>query len=191
ECCADAAQRDRVRAKDRAWSALFDAAAAIRACAFARLSGASSERLEPLRTAALAALGVASAAPKFARMALERHWTGVAAGEAARDAAADPAANASALRLLCIRAELATERVTPAEDAGRRREYQLRRLVDARNLGVDTAPENLEDLAVEWLTIGPVDPVQEAPLRARFEQCRMAIAPCGPRRAPAGRNPRP
>ncbi|MCC7462984.1 MAG: DUF349 domain-containing protein, partial [Gammaproteobacteria bacterium] len=69
ECCADAAQRDRVRAKDRAWSALFDAAAAIRACAFARLSGASSERLEPLRTAALAALGVASAAPKFARMA--------------------------------------------------------------------------------------------------------------------------
>ena len=157
---------------DRAWSALFDAAGAIRTYSFAQLSGEPEERLEALRAAAASAVAGTGTAPKYARTALEKRWAKLAAGEAA----ADPTANAVALRLLCIRAELAAERATPPEDIDRRREYQLRRLVESRNLGADTAPEKLDGLAVEWLSIGAVDPTLEPPLRARFEQCRSALS---------------
>lgn len=172
EHCAEAAQRERARAVDRAWSALFDAAGAVRTYSFAQLRGEPDAHLETLRAAAATAVAGTGTAPKYARTALEKRWAKVTAGETA----ADPAANAVALRLLCIRAELATERATPPEDIDRRREYQLRRLVESRNLGADTAPEKLDDLAVEWLSIGAVDPTLEPPLRARFEQCRSALS---------------
>ena len=183
ERCREAAQQDRGRAAARTATALFDAAAAIRACAFARLAGAAAEQLETLDAAVTAALGEIAAAPKPARTTLEKCRAKLNASgpavPAAADAAADATANAATLRLLCIRAELATERATPPEDAERRREYQLRRLVDSRNLGVDTAPENVDDLVVEWLGVGAVDPALEAPLRARFEQCRAAARRSG------------
>lgn len=170
ERCGEAARRERERAAGRAWEALFGAAAAIRAFAWARSAGEPAERVEALRSAACAALGGLGAAPKFARTTLEKRWAKVEAGEEAADATA----NAAALRLLCIRAELATGRATPPEDAERRREFQLRRLVESRNLGADTAPEDVAALTVEWLTVGAVDPALEAPLRARFEHSRAA-----------------
>jgi hypothetical protein len=182
--CREAAEQDRGRAAARSAAALFDAAAAIRAYGFARLAGAAAEQLETLSVAVTAALGEITAAPKPARTTLEKCWAKLNAGApaaapTAADAAADAAANAATLRLLCIRAELATERATPPEDVERRREYQLRRLVDSRNLGVDTAPENVDALVVEWLGVGAVDPALEAPLRARFEQCRAAARRSG------------
>lgn len=180
--CREVAQQDRTRAVNRAWSALFDAAAAIRAYAFAQLEGAAEERLEAQRAAVTAALAGIAAAPKPARTALEKCWARLgaagpaapAADDTAADATANATNNAATLRLLCIRAELATERATPPEDTERRREHQLRRLVESRNLGADTAPENVDDLAIEWLGVGATDPALEAPLRARFEQSRAA-----------------
>jgi hypothetical protein len=166
--CSEAVLQDRTRAAERAWSALFATAGAIRNYAWAQARGEPDDRLEALRAAATTAVANLGVAPKFARTTLEKRWATVAAGEPP----SDPAANESALRLLCIRAELATDRATPPEDEERRREYRLRRLVESRTLGADAAPEELNDLALEWLVVGPVAPEVEAALRARFEQCR-------------------
>jgi hypothetical protein len=170
ERCAAAGRREHTRAVSRAWSALFDAVAAMRAYAWARSAGEAGDRLEMLRVGVESAVAQLAAAPKFARTTLEKRWAKIASGEFADDVAA----NETALRLLCIRAELATERDTPPEDRERRREYQMRRLVESRSLGAGTAPASLDELALEWLVVGAVAPEVEAPLRQRFEQCRAA-----------------
>jgi hypothetical protein len=169
EHCSEAVLQDRARAANRLWSALFEAAGAIRAYAWARAADEPDDRLEVLRAAAETALANLGAAPRFARTTLEKRWAQVAAGEPSPP---DPAANEAALRLLCVRAELVTERATPPEDQERRRAYQLRRLVESRNLGADAALASLDELALEWLIVGPVAPATEAALRTRFEQCR-------------------
>ena len=76
--------------------------------------------------------------------------------------------------MICIRAELATDSDTPAEDQERRREYQMQRLLQSRNLGADAEPVNFEDLALEWFSVGAIDPAAEDALRQRFERCREA-----------------
>jgi hypothetical protein len=84
----------------------------------------------------------------------------------------DLVANEAALRLLCIRAELVTDRETPPEDLPLRREYQMQRLVAAMGRGERATPADLETLALEWLSVGPVETTVHDALLARFERCR-------------------
>ena len=85
-------------------------------------------------------------------------------------------ANEATLRMICIRAELATDSATPEADQERRREYQMQRLLQSRNLGADAEPVNLDDLALEWFSVGAIEPSAENALRQRFERCREAAA---------------
>ena len=163
--CVDAIRHERAAAVRRAATALFDAASAIRAYALAQLR---SDGVDTARLAATAAVAALAGAPKAVRTVLEQQFSKVAAG----DFAGDLSANESQLRLLCVRAELATDITTPESDLGLRRDYQMRRLLDSKGLGADIALADLDELALEWFAVGPVDPSVDAALRVRFDRCR-------------------
>jgi hypothetical protein len=167
EHCAQRRDQDRAQASQRTTDGLFDAAAAVRAYAVLRADGATEEALALQGDVVVVALAGLESAPRAARLGLEKHWSKVTATAAPFDLAA----NALALRLLCVRAEIAAGRETPDEDQGLRREHQLKRLLASRNLGADTGPEDNAALLLEWLLTGPVAPELELALRARFLRC--------------------
>jgi hypothetical protein len=171
--CAQLRDQDRARAAQRAANGLFDAAAAVRAYAQSRTDGAAEEVLAAQRDVVAVALAGLASAPRAARLGLERHWSKLAATAAP----VDLAANALALRLLCVRAEIATGRETPDEDQGLRREHQLRQLVASRTLGAGAGPEDLAALTLEWLLTGPLASEVELALRARFLRCAVKSMP--------------
>jgi hypothetical protein len=72
-----------------------------------------------------------------------------------------------------VRAEIVTERATPAADLTLRREYQMKRLVQGMGQG-DMEPEGLDQLAFEWLGVGPVADGVYPPLLERFRSCRSS-----------------
>jgi hypothetical protein len=171
--CADLREQDRAQATLRTAKGLFDAAAAVRAYAMARATAVAEEALAAQRDVIATALAGLESAPRAARLGLERHWSKVAT----TGVPFDLVANALALRLLCVRAEIATGRDTPDEDQGLRREHQLRRLVASRNLGNGAGTEDLAALTLEWLVTGPLAPEDELALRARFMRCTVNAMP--------------
>ncbi len=168
--CQDALQADRERAQHSAWATLLTVAGDIRAYGHARGNGADEAALAARAADIAALLDTLQSAPKSAKTTLARHWLQVQSNADAGSCESHEAR----LRLLCIRAELASDMETPAEDVEKRREYQMQRLLQSRNLGADFEPVSLEDLTLEWLTVGAVDPAVEAGLRERFERCKMA-----------------
>jgi hypothetical protein len=166
--CAQALRRGREEAARRGWTDLFAAAAQVRAYALAIATGRSADDCEALQASAKAAVAELAHAPKGTRALLEQQMDRAAAVAAG----ADLAANESALRLLCIRAELLTDTATPEEDLPLRRDYQMQRLVASMGRGERTTPADLDDLAREWLAVGPVQPAVHDALFTRFERCR-------------------
>jgi hypothetical protein len=161
-------RREREAAARRGWSDLYAAAAQVRAYALASAEGASADECEALRSSATAAVAGLAHAPKGTRAILEQQLGAIAAGTISTDLAA----NEAALRLLCIRAELIADLETPPEDLERRRDYQMQRLVAAMGKGERPTPADLDDLAREWLAVGPVATTVHDALFARFERCR-------------------
>jgi hypothetical protein len=170
ERCEEALRRGRAAAARRSWSEALAAAARIRAQALAVVQGRPAEEIEALRAAAEASVAGLEHAPKATRAALEVQLAKVAAGEVS----ADTAANEAALRLLCVRAELFAGVPTPPEDQERRREYQMQRLVAAMGQGERPGPGDLDELALAWIAVGPVESAAADALLARFERCREA-----------------
>jgi hypothetical protein len=164
ERCRDALQQQRAEATRRGWDTAFAASAQVRAYALAKIRQAVPDELDALRAAAEMAVAGLTTAPAAARAALERELAGAAAGTASTNLAAHEAA----LRMLCIRAELLAGLPTPDEDLDLRREYQMQRLVQSMGRGERFSPDNLDDLALEWIGVGPVDPVVHDALFARF-----------------------
>jgi len=168
--CAEAVHRHRAAAARRGWTDGFAAAAQVRAYALATVQGQSPAECEALRASAASVIAALAHAPKAVRNVLEQRIAAVAAGAVS----ANLAANEAALRLLCIRAELASGTATPPEDVELRREYQMRRLVESMGRGERVTPAALDDLALEWIAVGPVEPAVHDGLLARFERCRNA-----------------
>jgi hypothetical protein len=127
---------------------------------------ASSER-DALKTAAETFIAGIAHWPKGSAPALKAAWA-----KAEIASSANTAANESALRLLCVRAEIATERATPDEDQALRRSYQLERLVQVMGRREEAAVNDWESLALEWAGVGPVSPQDYESLLARFRLCR-------------------
>ena len=168
--CAEAVRRQRATAARRGWTDGFAAAAQVRAYALATVQGRSSTECEALRASAASAIADLAHAPRTMRGILEQRLAAVAAGTVNPDVAA----NEAALRLLCIRAELIAGAPTPPEELELRREYQMRRLVESMGRGEHITPAALDDLALEWIAIGPVESAIHDALLARFERCRTA-----------------
>jgi hypothetical protein len=167
ERCDEALRRQRNEAVRQSWTGLFSTAAAVRAYALGVAQGLPDTDCAALH--ATAAAGVAGTAParRAAREVLEQQLAGAAAGAVS----VDPQANGTALRLLCVRAELLAGLESPPADLELRREHQMRRLVAAMGQGVRASSSEMEDLALEWLAIGPVDPAVHDALLARFQRC--------------------
>jgi len=161
---AHAMRRHREEAASRGWTDLFAAAAQVRAYALATATGQSPDDCEALRASAASAVAGLAHAPKAMRAVLEQRFEATAAGTVS----ADLAANEAALRLLCIRAELLTDTPTPEEDLPLRRDYQMQRLVASMGRGERPTPADLDDLAREWLAVGPVAMALHDALFARF-----------------------
>ncbi|HWJ05815.1 MAG TPA: DUF349 domain-containing protein [Steroidobacteraceae bacterium] len=166
----EAVHRQRERVARNAWVAVFAAHAPVRAYALAVARG-SEDRNDRL-AAATAAVAAVGDTPKDARSALERQLAGVTAGTVDLD----PAANAATLRLLCVRAELLAGLASPPQDLELRREHQMQRLVEAMGRGERPGPGATHDLALEWLAVGPVEPVTYEPLHERFVRA-LDLAP--------------
>lgn len=168
ERCAAALNRQRAAEARRSWSDVSAAAAQVRAYALAAIDGQPAAEREALREAAVAALAGLGQVPKAARGILENQVSAADSGTLS----SDRVANEAALRVLCVRAELIAGVETPAEDSALRREYQMQRLVDSMVHGERATPAAFDDLALEWIAVGPVEPALHDALLARFECCR-------------------
>jgi hypothetical protein len=165
--CETALAQQRSREATQSYLDLLEAARLIQAYGWAVAGGADAEQRAALRTAAEAFVASASRWPKGSAPALKEAWSRAAAA-----APQDGAANESALRLLCIRSEIHTERPTPPEDQALRREHQMQRLV--RGMGQRGEEEHNEwpALALEWVRVGAVAPAIYQQLLDRFMQAR-------------------
>lgn len=172
DACSAAIHRERAAAARRGWADLFAADAEVRAYALAVADQRPPDECEALRASAASAVAGLELAPDGTRAILEERLATISSGVGGTE----PAANEAALRLLCIRAELIADLPTPPEDVDLRREYQMQRLVASMGRGERATPADLDDLAREWLTVGPVEPAAYAALLARFERCRTAGA---------------
>jgi hypothetical protein len=146
---------------------LIEATQRIQAYGWAVASSASATECETLKSEATSFIATVSQWPKGGEGSLKDAW---ARAEAASDADLMP--NETALRTLCIRAEIATERPTPAEDQSLRRSYQLQRLVQGMGQGREPTVLDWNALAQEWIGVGPIAPATYDSLLARFRQCR-------------------
>ena len=140
----------------------------ISAYGYAIAAGAEDAERNALKSEAESYIGGVTQWPKGAPAALKDAW---AKAEAAGNT--DLAANETALRLLCIRAEIATEQPTPTEDQERRRGYQLQRLVQGMGQGREPTVFNWESMAREWAGVGPVAPATADSLLTRLRRCRI------------------
>jgi hypothetical protein len=105
--------------------------------------------------------------PKGASQALKEAWQ---KAHAALDS--DLPANENALRLLCIRSEIAGDLPTPAEDQALRRAHQMQRLTQRLSERSNESADDWETLSLAWVRVGPVDRIAYQALLARFVRCR-------------------
>lgn len=83
-----------------------------------------------------------------------------------------PDENELALKSLCIRAEILSDRPTPETDKALRMQFQMSRL--QQGLGQSTVDKQtaLDAMVLEWVAIGPVATAIYQPLVERFLKCR-------------------
>jgi len=75
------------------------------------------------------------------------------------------------LKTLCIRAEILTNRDTPAEDKELRMQYQVSRLQQGFGQNTSASGVNIQDLTLEWIAVGPVPTKIYHQLLKRFQKC--------------------
>ena len=156
--------RQQARSAEQSWSDLFAAADQVRAYRFAVAQGLDTEARERLRAALETFLTAVPRWPKGGLEAIKRAL--------ADDHATDLAANESALKRLCIRAEILSGEPTPADDQALRRDYQLQRLVKGMGQGLGDDDTSLDAMALAWVAVGPVAAAVYEPLLQRFRRCR-------------------
>ena len=153
------------RALDRAasWDHVFAAADHMRLVRLAAATGAAAEERDARLRDAQAFIDAVPQWPKGTQR--------MVVSELAREGGADLTANETALRVLCIRAEMFTGMPTPETDHGLKREWQLQQLTKGFGQGRGATPDSQETLLTEWLGAGPVGDDAYAGLRERFRRC--------------------
>jgi hypothetical protein len=164
ERCEDSLAQQQARAAERGWSDLFEAANRVRAYRLAAARQADVSERDALRQAAENYIASVEHWPKGGLDAIKQAL--------AREGCGETAANEVALKMLCIRAEILTDKPTPPEDQPLRREYQVQRLIQNMGQGIAADEAQLDTLAIEWLGVGPTDEATYARLLNRFRTCR-------------------
>jgi hypothetical protein len=160
-------------------SKLFEAARYVRACERASTEGAESETTEALRAAAEAFIASVARWPKGGLQALRQ-----ALSRAGTPPATDITARETALRMLCIRAELLASLPTPAEDDSLRRAYQVERLMRGMGQGLQTDDRDWDAMLLEWLAIPAIATERHEALDTRFQHA-LARRPAPQKERPA------
>ncbi len=160
------ASQQRAHDKEQSVANLLEAARRIRTYGWAVVQNDATAEREALKQDAETFIAGVSQWPKGGAPALKDAWA------AAEAAAPDVEANEKALRMLCIRGEILTDRPTPPEDQALRREYQVQRLVKHMGRPNEANADDLDALALEWVRVGPVPSIAHASLLPRFLKCR-------------------
>ncbi len=165
ELCEAGVAREQARAAERRWEAFFEAADRVRAYRLALVQGSQAPQLEAAKQQTESCIASVERWPKGGLEAIKQAL--------ATPPCADLSANARALKLLCIRAEILTDTATPAEDLPLRREYQVQRLMRSMGQGLQPDETELDAIAIEWVGCGPVEDGLHAPLLERLRRCRQ------------------
>jgi Domain of Unknown Function (DUF349) len=165
ERCEKAVAQQQAHAAERSWSDLLDAANRVRAYRLGVARNADAGERDLLRQAAETYIAGVGRWPKGGLEVIKQGL--------AREDSSDIAANEVALRKLCIRAEILTDRPTPPEDQALRRDYQMQRLVQGMGQGVTADETQLDTMAIEWVGVGPTEEATYLHLLERFKECRQ------------------
>jgi hypothetical protein len=165
-CQAKIAQQRALDA-ERAFANLLQAARRIQIYGDAVARDAALPEREALKLTAEEFIAGVQHWPKGGAQALKDAWT-----KAHGAAGLDASAHEKALRLLCVRSEILTDRPTPPEDQALRREYQVQRLVQHMGQRNEASSDSLDALALEWIRVGPVSAAAHESLLARFLRYR-------------------
>ena len=157
--------------KEQSIADLLEAARRIHAYGWAAARAAPSPELDALKRAAETFIVGVSRFPKGGAEALTAAWANADAAACTDPATdADAAARETALRMLCIRGEILTDVPTPPEDQALRREHQMRRLIERMGQRSETAADNFETLALEWVRAQSAEPAIYESLLERFRR---------------------
>ncbi len=168
ECRKQAAKQRRLDA-EQSFSDLLEAGRRIRAFEWAVMENATVSEREGLKAAAEAFMASVPRWPKGGLPALQE-----ALAKAGAVSAEDSEAREKALRILCIRCEIASEAPTPPEDAALRREYQVQRLMQIMGQGNSDERDDADAMILEWIRISAIAPHMHASLHDRFARSRSA-----------------
>jgi len=166
ECQKQAAKQRRLDV-ERSFTDLLEAGRRIRAYEWAVMDNAAVSEQEELKAAAEAFIAGVPRWPKGGLPVLQE-----ALAKAGAVSAKDSEAREKALRILCIRCEIAGEVSTPPEDAALRREYQVQRLMKAMGQGKSDDECDADAMILEWIRISAVAPDLHAGLQERFARSR-------------------
>jgi DNA repair protein SbcC/Rad50 len=170
--CEKRIAEQRARDKSQAWNNVLDAGGKIREYRFAVFANASADECDALKQVVQTFIDSVPVWPKGGLQAIK--------SELAKTDAANIETNETALRTLCIRAEILTDTATPTADQAFRRTYQLQRLTQGLNQGLGQArgstKEELDAMVFEWIGIGVTRPEIYSELLERFNRCRAPLS---------------
>ena len=167
--CQTQVSQMRARDKENAFTNLLEAARLVQAYGWAVAQRSASSELEALKQAAEIFIAGVQQWPKGGAQALKEAWL-----KADAAAGLDPAANETALRMLCIRSEIFTDRPTPPEDQPLRRAYQVQRLVQGLGQRSEENSDDPDAFGLAWVRVGPVALATHEALLARFLRGRSS-----------------
>ena len=162
--CEQAIARQEARDAERSWSDLLEAANRVRTYREAVSRNADPSEQTTLKQAADDYIAGVAQWPKGGLETVRKSLAKADSG--------DFASNEVALRTLCIRAEILTELPTPDEDQSLRREYQVKRLMQAMGQGLAADDSQLDSITMEWVGVGPTPEATYLGLLERFKRCR-------------------
>jgi hypothetical protein len=161
-----AVAQQRSRDEDQRWDRLFAASNEVRLLQLAIIESGDADTdpvVQALRESTRTLAEGAQQWPKGGAQAIKE--------KLAATASPDMAAHETALRTMCIRAEIITGTATPAEDQALRRNYQLQSLV--KGFGQSAAPgrQQIDAMVFEWIGVGPTPTPIYTELFERFRSC--------------------
>ena len=162
ELCKARIARQRLRDTEQSFRNLFEAARSINTYEWAVLQGAESSELESLKQAAESLIAGVQQWPRGGLKAIKDALARTGS------APVDLEAREKALRILCVRGEIQSETLTPAEDEALRREHQVQRLTQGMGQGISVDDGQWDAMALDWVRIGAIAPDLYQSLRDRF-----------------------
>jgi DNA repair protein SbcC/Rad50 len=156
---------ERNKAEIQSWQDMFSVCDAIRDFEVAVIAGKTGDAMQVQKESIAALIANTSRWPTGSLSIVQQRFA-----KAESLVKEDQAKNAQTLRLLAIRAEILTGIDTPAADKLMRMNYQVQQMQQA--FGKRDA--RLNDLVMEWVSVGGVPAEVYQELLTRFNVCRQA-----------------